>query len=207
MEDIIQELREGAELRLRVAESQTLVIQRMIECVWNSMQRGGKLLLCGNGGSAADAQHLAAECMVRLQTDRNPLPAVALTTDSSILTAIGNDYQFDAIFARQVLGLGRAGDVLLAISTSGNSRNVVLAVEEAKRLDMRTLGLLGKDGGSLVDMVDTALVIPSSNTQRIQELHITVGHIVCAALERRAIAKEVAIDSSVDETEALAWTR
>jgi D-sedoheptulose 7-phosphate isomerase len=200
MEDIIQELREGAELRLRVAESQTLVIQRMIECVWNSMQRGGKLLLCGNGGSAADAQHFAAECMVRLQTDRNPLPAVALTTDSSILTAIGNDYQFDAIFARQVLGLGRAGDVLLAISTSGNSRNVVLAVEEAKRLDMRTLGLLGKDGGSLVDMVDTALVIPSSNTQRIQELHITVGHIVCAALERKAVLH--AVSASKAETEA-----
>jgi D-sedoheptulose 7-phosphate isomerase len=190
MEEIRRELCEGVELRLRVAESQAPVIQTMIECVWDSMQRGGKLLICGN----------AAECMVRMHTDRNPLSAVALTTDSSILTAIGNDYEFDAIFARQVLGLGRAGDVLLAISTSGNSRNVVLAVEEAKRLDMRTLGLLGKDGGSLVSMVDTALVIPSSNTQRIQELHITVGHILCAALERKAVLH--AVDASKAETEA-----
>src|SRR5258705_2154491 len=130
VEDIIQELREGAELRLRVAESQAAVIQRMIDCVWDSMERGGKLLLCGNGGSAADAQHLAAECIVRMQTDRNSLPAIALTTDSSIITAAGNDCGFDTIFARQVSGLGRTGDVLLAISTSGNSRNVVLAVQE-----------------------------------------------------------------------------
>jgi D-sedoheptulose 7-phosphate isomerase len=182
MEHIRQELLEGADLRLQVAEYQATIIQLMIDCVWESMERGGKLLLCGNGGSAADAQHLAAECVVRLQMDRGPLPALALTTDSSILTAAGNDYGFDTIFARQVLGLGRAGDVLLAISTSGNSRNLVLAVEEAKRHGLLTLGLLGKDGGSLGRLVDKALVIPSSNIQRIQELHITVGHIICGAL-------------------------
>jgi D-sedoheptulose 7-phosphate isomerase len=202
MEHIRQELLEGADLRLQVAEYQATIIQLMIDCVWESMQRGGKLLLCGNGGSAADAQHLAAECVVRLQMDRGPLPALALTTDSSILTAAGNDYGFDTIFARQVLGLGRAGDVLLAISTSGNSRNLVLAVEEAKRHGLLTLGLLGKDGGSLGSLVDKALVIPSSNTQRIQELHITVGHIICGAFERRAIVNGYAISQGAEQVEA-----
>ena len=189
VDEIIQELREGAELRLRVADSCYVVIQAMIDCVWDSIVRGGKLLLCGNGGSAADAQHLAAECIVRLQIDRNPLPALALTTDSSILTAAGNDYGFETVFARQVSGLGRAGDVLLAISTSGNSHNIRVAVEEARRRGMKTLGLLGGDGGSLVNIVDTGLVVPSSSTQRIQEMHITIGHIICAELERRAAAQ------------------
>ena len=187
IEDITKELRDSAELKLQVAATQVSVIQAMIDCIWDSMQQGGKLLLCGNGGSAADAQHLAAECMVRLQEDRYPLPAVALTTDTSLLTAAGNDHGFDTIFARQVEGLSCPGDVLLALSTSGNSRNVLLAVEEARRQDMRTLGLLGKGGGVMLEMVDIALVVPSSNTQRIQEVHITVGHILCAALERKAL--------------------
>jgi D-sedoheptulose 7-phosphate isomerase len=128
-----------------------------------------------------------------------------LTTDSSIITAAGNDCGFETIFARQVSGLGRAGDVLLAISTSGNSRNVVLAVHEAKRRQMRTLGLLGKDGGSLLSMVDIALVVPSANTQRIQEIHISVGHILCATLERRAVAAQFLDGKSVAETEQSAW--
>jgi D-sedoheptulose 7-phosphate isomerase len=187
MNDIVQELREGAELRLRMAESHVSVLQSMIDCIWQSMEKGGKLLLCGNGGSAADAQHLAAECIVRMQTDRDPLPAIALTTDTSVLTAAGNDYGFDTIFSRQLLGLGRPGDVLLSLSTSGNSRNVLLAVEEAKRRGIRNLALLGNNGGQLAKLVDIALVVPSSNTQRIQELHITIGHIICGALERRAI--------------------
>jgi len=203
MKEVEEELREGAALRLRVAESQTALIDTMIEYIWVSMRGGGKLLLCGNGGSAADAQHLAAECIVRLQTDRDPLPALALTTDSSILTAAGNDYGFDTIFARQVIGLGRRGDVLLAVSTSGNSRNLLLAVKEAKRLDMRTLALLGKDGGSLLSMVDTALVIPSSNTQRIQEMHITIGHIICGALERKALTR--ALTANLEEKKVASW--
>ena len=118
MEDIIQELRESAALKLQLASTQASMIQTMIDCIWDSMQQGGKLLLCGNGGSAADAQHLATECIVRLQHDRCPLPAIALTTDTSLLTAVGNDYGFDAIFARQVEGLGCAGDVLLALANS-----------------------------------------------------------------------------------------
>ena len=187
MDDITRELRESAALKVHVAETQGAIIQAMIECIWESMQQGGKLLLCGNGGSAADAQHLATECMVRLETERGPLPAIALTTDTSLLTAAGNDYGFETIFARQVAGLGRPGDVLLVISTSGNSPNVVRAVEEAHRHGLHTLGLLGKDGGRLKQMVHMALVVPSPSTQRIQEVHITIGHILCGALERRIL--------------------
>lgn len=188
MDDITQELRDSAALKLRVADTQGPTIQAMIECIWESMQRGGKLLLCGNGGSAADAQHIATEFVVRLEVDRAPLPALALTTDTSLLTAAGNDHGFDTIFARQVAGLGRAGDVLLAISTSGNSRNVIKAVEEAHRRQMRTLAWLGRDGGKLKELVHLPLVVESSNTQRIQEVHITVGHIICGVLERRVLA-------------------
>src|SRR5712691_2461008 len=188
MDDITQELRESAALKLHVAETQGHIIQAMIECMWESLRQGGKILLCGNGGSAADAQHLATECMVRLGAERAPLPAIALTTDTSLLTAAGNDHGFETIFARQVAGLGRPGDVLLAISTSGNSPNVVRAVEEAHRRGLHTLGLLGKDGGRLKEMVHIALVVPSSSTQRIQEVHITVGHILCGALERRILS-------------------
>ena len=188
MQDIAQELQDSAALKLQVASTQAGIIQAMIDCVWESMQQGGKLLLCGNGGSAADAQHLATECMVRLQVPRAPLPALALTTDTSLLTAAGNDDGFETIFARQVAGLGRPGDVLLAISTSGNSRNVVRAVEAARCQGLRTLGFLGRDGGALRPLVDIALVVPSTHTQRIQEVHITVGHIVCGALERRVLS-------------------
>jgi D-sedoheptulose 7-phosphate isomerase len=193
MDDIMRELRESASLKVHVAETQGTSIQAMIECIWESMQQGGKLLICGNGGSAADAQHLATECMVRLEAERAPLPAIALTTDTSLLTAAGNDYGFETIFARQVAGLGRPGDVLLAISTSGNSPNVVCAVEEAHRRGLRTLGLLGRDGGRLKDMVHIALVVPSSNTQRIQEVHITIGHILCGTLERRMLSTPLTI--------------
>ena len=193
MDDIIRELRESATLKMHVAETQGAIIQAMIECIWESMQQGGKLLICGNGGSAADAQHLATECMVRLEAERAPLPAIALTTDTSLLTAAGNDYGFETIFARQVAGLGRPGDVLLAISTSGNSPNVVCAVEEAHRRGLRTLGLLGRDGGRLKDMAHIVLVVPSSNTQRIQEVHITIGHILCGTLERRILSTPLSI--------------
>ena len=193
MDDIIRELRESATLKMHVAETQGAIIQAMIECIWESLQQGGKLLICGNGGSAADAQHLATECMVRLEAERSPLPAIALTTDTSLLTAAGNDYGFETIFARQVLGLGCPGDVLMAISTSGNSSNVVCAVEEAHRRGLRTLGLLGRDGGRLKDMVHIALVVPSSNTQRIQEVHITIGHILCGTLERRILSTPLSI--------------
>jgi D-sedoheptulose 7-phosphate isomerase len=187
MASIIRALRANAALILRL-QDQTETIGAMIDCIWEKMEHGGKLLLCGNGGSAADAQHLAAECMVRLQVPRRPLPAIALTADTSLLTAAGNDDGFETVFARQVAGLGRAGDVLLVLSTSGNSPNIVRAVEEARHRGVQTLGLLGKGGGAVRPKLDQALVVPSENTQRIQEAHMLVGHIICEALERRLLA-------------------
>jgi len=205
MDDITQALRDSAALKVQVAETQGGIIQAMVECMWESLQQGGKLLWCGNGGSAADAQHLATECMVRLEAEREPLPAIALTTDTSLLTAAGNDHGFETIFARQVAGLGRPGDVLVAISTSGNSPNVVRAVEEARRRGLSTLGLLGRDGGRLKDMVHLALVVPSSSTQRIQEVHITVGHILCGALERRVLKSALALPAREQKESARTW--
>lgn len=188
MHDITQGLRDSAALKLQVAETQAGTIQAIIDCVWSSLQQGGKLLLCGNGGSAADAQHIATECMVRLRETRAPLAAIALTTDTSLLTGAANDDGFETVFARQVAGLGCAGDVLLGLSTSGNSANVALAVEAARCQGLKTIGLLGKGGGAIQPLVDMALVVPSFDTQRIQEVHITVGHILCQALERRLLA-------------------
>jgi D-sedoheptulose 7-phosphate isomerase len=193
MQEITRALQDSATLKMQIAATQAGIIQTMIDCIWERLQQGGKLLLCGNGGSAADAQHLATECMVRLQETRAPLPAVALTTDTSLLTAAGNDNGFDTIFARQVVGLGRPGDVLLVLSTSGNSVNVIRAVEEAQRRDIHTLGLLGKDGGRLGALVDIGLIVPSFDTQRIQEVHITVGHILCQALEQKVLADPSAV--------------
>ena len=144
---------------------------------------GGKLLLCGNGGSAADSQHIAAELIGRFRNDRAPLAAVALSTDTSTLTSVGNDYGFEEVFARQVSGLGRAGDCLLAISTSGNSRNVIRAVETARRTGVHTIGLLGRDGGALRALCDIAIIVPSAATPRIQEAHIFLGHALCELIE------------------------
>ncbi len=138
---------------------------------------GRKIMFCGNGGSAADAQHLAAELVVKLRQPRRPLPGLALTTDTSILTATGNDFGYDEIFARQVTALAQPGDVLIAISTSGNSTNVLRAVTTAAELQMTTIGLTGGDGGQLADLADHAITVPSTDTQRIQEAHILVGHI------------------------------
>ena len=137
---------------------------------------GGKIMICGNGGSASDAQHFAAEIVGRFEKERRAYPAVALSTDTSILTAVGNDYGYDEVFARQVDGLGRPGDVLLGISTSGGSENVIRAVKRGKSLGMQTVGLLGKDGGALKRMVDQAIVVESATTARIQEIHIFILH-------------------------------
>jgi D-sedoheptulose 7-phosphate isomerase len=144
---------------------------------------GGKILFCGNGGSAADSQHLAAELIGRFIKDRRPIAALALTTDTSVITCVGNDYSFDEIFARQVNGIGEAKDILIAISTSGNSRNVIRAVEEAKKIGMHVIGLLGRDGGELVKICDLSLLVPSNTTARIQESHILIGHTLCGIIE------------------------
>lgn len=150
----------------------------------DTFRRGGKLLVMGNGGSAADAQHFSAEIVGRFKMERRGLPAIALTTDTSILTAIGNDYGFDAVFRRQVEALAMAGDMLVGISTSGNSPNVKSAMELAREKGCRTIGLLGKDGGSIKGLCDLALVVPSDDTPRIQEGHGLIIHIVCDLVEK-----------------------
>lgn len=157
-----------------------------------SLQAGGKLLLCGNGGSAADAQHLAAELLVRLRphVDRAPLPALALTLDSSSITACGNDYSYEVYFERMTRALGRPGDVLIGITTSGKSRNIILALDAARQIGMTTLGLLGGDGGPALASCDLAAVVPSTETGRIQESHITLGHALMELIEDGLLAAE-----------------
>ncbi len=144
---------------------------------------GNKLLIAGNGGSAADAQHLAAEFVGRFSFNRPALPAIALTTDSSILTAVANDFSFNTVFSRQLEALGKSGDVLMVISTSGRSKNCIEAVQEAKRRQIHTIGLLGNDGGDLAEMVDSCFIVPSEDVARIQEVHLLVEHLLCAAVE------------------------
>lgn len=148
-----------------------------------ALRQGGKVMFCGNGGSAADSQHLAAELMGRYLKDRRPLPAVALTVDTSALTAIGNDYGYDEVFARQLRGVGAAGDALVGISTSGNSPNVVKALEAARAAGIRTLGLTGARGGRMVELCDVCIRVPAERTDRIQEMHIAIGHLLCGAVE------------------------
>ena len=150
-----------------------------------ALKRGGKVLLCGNGGSAADAQHLAGEFVGRFLKERSALPAVALHTNTSTLTAIGNDYGFDQVFARQVEALGSAGDVLIGLSTSGNSANVLQAVEQAKRREIMTVGFTGRGGGKLAEIADLCFRAPADETPTIQECHITVGHLLCQLVEDR----------------------
>lgn len=180
-------LRESAEVKLKTIESCREEVLQAVELIADAYRRGGKVLLCGNGGSAADCQHLATELMIRLNHDlkRPALGAISLCTDSSNLTAGGNDIGFDNVFARNVEGLGAAGDVLIGISTSGRSRNVVLAIETAQKKGMHTIALLGGSGGVMKEECDVSIVVPSDNTQRIQETHITIGHIICESVEQK----------------------
>lgn len=179
-------LKESADVKLLIEKECSANIIDTVDILVTAFKKGNKLLLCGNGGSAADSQHIAAEFMIRLSHDlqRPAIPAIALTTDTSNLTAGGNDIGFKNIFARNVEGLGNKGDVLLAISTSGNSENILLAIEKAKSKGMKVIGFLGGSGGKCKDIVDIPIIIPSSNTQRIQEGHITVAHIICELVER-----------------------
>ena len=159
-------------------------IVSIAELTANAMQAGRKLMVAGNGGSAADAQHLVAEFVVRLSQNRPALRAIALTTDSSIMTAAGNDFSFDCIFARQVEALGQPGDIFLGISTSGNSKNILQAVQQAKQMDITTIGFTGNGGGQMRSLCDYNVVIPSNVTMNIQECHLALEHIYCMAVER-----------------------
>jgi D-sedoheptulose 7-phosphate isomerase len=180
---VVASLQEGADLRIKVGKDWAPTIVQAASIITGCLRSGGKLLFFGNGGSAADAQHLAAEFVGRFLLERAGLAAVALTTDSSILTAVSNDYGFDQVFARQVQALGRPGDVVIALSTSGNSPNVLEGTREAKKHNIKTVGLSGKDGGALVKEVDVAITVASTNTARIQECHIAIGHLLCELVE------------------------
>ena len=184
---ISNSLKESSEVKLLIEKKCSADIIKSIDILVESLKNGKKLLLCGNGGSAADSQHIAAEFIIRLSHDLNrpAIPAIALTTDTSILTAGGNDIGYENVFARTVEGLGNEGDILIAISTSGNSENVIKAVDTAKSKGMKIIGFLGGRGGKLKDLVDVAVIIPSPSTGRIQEGHITVAHIICEAVERK----------------------
>jgi D-sedoheptulose 7-phosphate isomerase len=183
IERIQQIARESIEAKRAFFDSHSEKVAIAADLIINSIQSGGKVLIFGNGGSAADAQHIAAELVNRLNYDRPPIAAIALTTDTSILTSIGNDSTFDELFERQLRAIGRAGDVAIAISTSGNSPNVLRAVEAARELRIKTIALAGRSGGKLAAAVDVALVVEAQSTQRVQETHITIGHILCEIIE------------------------
>jgi D-sedoheptulose 7-phosphate isomerase len=182
-EEVEATLAEHAALMARVARELTPQIEALAGAVLGTLRGGGKVLLCGNGGSAADAQHLAAELVIRLSKDRQPLAAIALTADSSVLTAGGNDLGFAHVFERQVRALGRPGDLLILLSTSGRSENLRLAAAAARDVGVRTTALLARGGGPLCAEVDLPVVVPTESTARAQEAHITIGHIVCEIVD------------------------
>ncbi|MBW6401594.1 SIS domain-containing protein [Roseomonas sp. HJA6] len=182
-------MEEGALLRRRLAAEAADAVIGVVEACERAIRGGGRLFFCGNGGSAADAQHLATELLIRLRSavERPSWPAIALTLDPTALTAGGNDYGFDEVFARPLSGLGRAGDVLFGITTSGRSPNVLRALETARGMGIATVGMLGGDGGPALALCDHALLVPSRVTARVQEMHITLGHAVMELLEDRLV--------------------
>jgi len=190
MENIIlKRFKESGEVKTRFLKDNLPKLLDTIKLISHTFEAGNKLFLFGNGGSAADAQHLAAEFVNRYGMDRPPLPAIALTTDTSILTSVSNDFSFSEIFAKQLKALGKEGDVAFGITTSGNSSNIIKAFEVAKEMRMKTVALTGNDGGAISKMADISLVVPSTSTPRIQEVHILVGHILCEMAEQSLFFK------------------
>lgn len=196
VEEIRHHLYSSAEVKKDIAEALSEKIAEAALLIIDCFKAGGKVILFGNGGSAGDAQHLAGKLVGRFRMERDALPAIALTTNTSIMTALGNDYGYNTVFARQVEAWAKAGDVIIGISTSGNSANVLAGVEKAKRLSACTVALTGGSGGRLAQMVDLALIVPSSDTPRIQEGHITIGHIICQIVEEALFG---AGNASVDQ--------
>lgn len=184
MDDIEIQLQESIDTKKALLLSHLDVIRKIAGALITAFKNGHRLYLIGNGGSAADAQHIAGELIGRFKMNRRPLPAVALTTDTSVMTALANDFGYDTCFARQVEALSGPGDVILVFSTSGNSRSILNAVQIARDRGAITIGFTGEDGGLLKDAVDICLKIPSASTPRIQECHITVGHILCSLIEK-----------------------
>jgi D-sedoheptulose 7-phosphate isomerase len=192
MENIIlKRFKESAEVKTRFLKENLPKLLDVVRLISLTFEAGNKLFFFGNGGSAADAQHLAAEFVNRYAMDRPPLPAIALTTDTSILTSVSNDIAFSEIFAKQLRALGKEGDVAIGISTSGNSSNVLKAFEVAKEMRMKTVALTGNDGGMLAKMADIPLTVPSTSTPRIQEAHILIGHILCEMVEHQLFLKNL----------------
>jgi D-sedoheptulose 7-phosphate isomerase len=183
LESARRQIQESCEVKQSLSEEFLRKLCTICEQTAEAIKQGHCVFFCGNGGSAADAQHLAAEFVGRFRSERNPLPAQALTTNTSLLTAIANDYGYEHVFARQIKAFARRGDILFAISTSGNSPNLLLAVQQAKELGVRTLGLTGRTGGKLKEHVDVLLNVPSDDTPRVQESHIMLGHICCDLIE------------------------
>jgi len=183
-EEITQIFRESADLKLRFIRQNADLLIQVVRMIVEAFKGGNKVLLFGNGGSAADAQHIAAEFVNRFLIERPPLPALALSTDTSVLTSISNDYGYVDSFAKQVKALGKEGDVAVGISTSGSAANVIKAVKVAKEMGLKTVGLAGNDGGELAKAVDIALIVASPVTPRIQEVHITIGHVLCEMVDR-----------------------
>ena len=190
---ILAHFQESAELKLKSGALLAQPISDAIELMFNALSNGNKILACGNGGSAGDAQHFAAELVGRFERERFPLPAISLSTDTSIITAVGNDYSFDEIFRKQVQALGQSGDILLAISTSGNSANVLAAAEAALEREMRVVALTGKDGGKLGRLLtdaDVHINVPHSRTARIQEVHLVAIHAICDGIDVALFGEE-----------------
>ncbi len=182
-EVVIRELEESANIKRVMAQNLSDIIAGAAQMILNAYKAGGKVLLIGNGGSAADAQHIAAELIGRFKLERKGLPAIALTTNTSTLTALANDYTYDTVFSRQLEALANEKDVLIAITTSGSSPNILKAAEMAHSKGVIVIGLTGENGGKLKDMADLTIMVPSNNIARIQEAHITIGHIICHVVE------------------------
>ena len=182
-EKIAKDIQDSITVKQALLKETPALIEKATHTVFESLKSGHKVLFFGNGGSAADSQHLAAELVGRYEKERRGLAAIALTTDTSILTALGNDYGYEKVFERQIEALGQKGDVAVGLSTSGCSKNIVAAIKKAKSLGLKTIGFLGRDGGDLKNLVDLAILVPSQKTSRIQESHILIGHILCERLD------------------------
>ncbi len=189
MQDRIKQIFEqSADVQRATLEKNLSAIQTAVSVLTTTLESGGKILLFGNGGSAADSQHIAAEFIGRFQKERRALAAIALTTDTSALTALGNDYGFDIVFSRQIEALGKAGDVAIGISTSGNSKNILEAIKKAKAMGLVTIVLTGGNGGLLAPLADIKLIVPATVTARVQESHIIIAHTICELVEQGFVA-------------------
>lgn len=189
-ESILNYFEESSATKLRFAKDNWKSIAAIAKCIAKAIKKGNKILLFGNGGSAADAQHIAAEFVNRFRMERKPLPAIALTTDTSIITSIGNDYTFDEVFSKQIMALGKKGDVAIGITTSGNSPNILNGLKQAHQQGLKTVGFLGRDGGRAKNLCDIKIIVRTESTSLIQEAHITAAHIICLLVDKILYGKK-----------------